>query len=344
VTLARPLIAAVKKLDPTRPVTMALASGLMSDAVGLGEMLDIVGYNYQESRYADDHVKYPKRVIFGSETSHSFDNWAIVRDNAYVAGQFLWTGIDYLGEARTFPNRANGAGLLDLAGFKKPAAWFRQSLWSNTPMVYLSAAPADPSGGGGKEQWNWPAGSTVTVFAYTNAGDVDLSLNGRSLGVKHSADATAGVLSWTVPFAPGVLTATATTAGKAVAEFSLRTAGPARRIELVRDASAVISGGGDTAQLEFRIVDDAGVRVPDSRATVTFEIAGAARILGIGNGDLNNIENPREPVHQAYQGRGLVILQITDPAAPVTIKASSSGLDGATLTLPRAVQAHAFGR
>jgi len=128
VTLARPLIDAVKKADPTRPVTMALASVAMSDAVGLGEMLDVAGYNYQEARYAADHAKYPKRVIFGSENSHSYDNWAIVRDNAYVAGQFLWTGIDYLGEARTFPNRANGAGLLDLAGFKKPAAWFRQSL------------------------------------------------------------------------------------------------------------------------------------------------------------------------------------------------------------------------
>ena len=116
---------------------MALASVAMSDAVGLGEMLDIVGYNYQESRYADDHAKYPRRVIFGSENSHAFDNWAVVRDNPYVAGQFLWTGIDYLGEARAFPNRANGAGLLDLAGFKKPAAWFRQSLWSSAPMVYL---------------------------------------------------------------------------------------------------------------------------------------------------------------------------------------------------------------
>jgi beta-galactosidase len=173
---------------------------------------------------------------------------------------------------------------------------------------------------------------------------VDVSLNGRSLGSKRSADATAGVLSWTVPFAPGVLTATAATAGKAVADFSLRTAGPARRIELVRDGSAVISGGGDTAQLEFRIVDDAGVRVPDSRATVTFEIAGPARLLGIGNGDLNNVENPREPVHQAYQGRGLVILRITDRSAPVTIKASSPGLDGATLTLSPAVQAQAFRR
>ena len=339
VTLARPLIDAVKTLDPARPVTMALASGAMSDAVGLGEMLDIVGYNYQESRYADDHAKYPRRVIFGSETSHAFDNWAVVRDHPYVAGQFLWTGIDYLGEARAFPNRANGAGLLDLAGFKKPAAWFRQSLWSSAPMVYLASAPAAEAGGAApgrgarlEERWTWPAGSTVTVFAYTNAAEVELSLNGRSLGTKRLAEAAGGVLSWTVPYAPGVLKAVATTGGKAVADFALRTAGPARAIQLVPDESAVLSDNRLTKQIEFRIVDEAGVRVPDADAVVTFQVDGPARILGIGNGDLNNIETGNA-AHRTYQGRGLVILRITNPAATVAVKASSPGLGGASVVL-----------
>jgi beta-galactosidase len=339
VTLARPLIEAVKSLDPTRPVTMALASAAMSDAVGLGEMLDIVGYNYQESRYADDHAKYSRRVIFGSETSHAFDNWAVVRDHPYVAGQFLWTGIDYLGEARAFPNRANGAGLLDLAGFKKPAAWFRQSLWSSAPMVYLASAPAAEAGGTApargarlEERWTWPAGSTVTVSAYTNASEVDLSLNGRSLGTKRLTEGVAGVLSWTVPYAPGVLKAVATTGGKAVADVALRTAGAARAIELVADVSAVLSDSRLTKQIEFRIVDEAGVRVPDADAVVTFQVDGPGRILGIGNGDLNNIEIGNA-AHRTYQGRGLVIVRITDTAATVTIKASSPGLRGATVVL-----------
>jgi beta-galactosidase len=318
---------------------MALASLAMSDAVGLGEMLDIVGYNYQESRYAADHARYPRRVIFGSENSHAFDNWAIVGDNPYVAGQFLWTGIDYLGEARVFPNRANGAGLLDLAGFKKPSAWFHQSLWSTVPMVYLSAAPAAAPGGAApahgtspEEHWNWQPGSTVTVFAYTNAAEVELSLNGQSLGTKRLAEAKAGVLSWSVPYAPGVLKAVATTSAKPLADFTLRTAGAARRIELTRDVSAVLSDSRQTAQIEFRIVDDAGVRVLNADAVVTFQIQGPARVLGIGNGDLNNIENARD-AHRTYQGRGLVILRITDPSATVTIKASSPGLEGASIVL-----------
>ena len=339
-TLARPLISAVKKLDPTRPVTMALASAEMSDAVGLGAMLDIVGYNYQESRYAGDHAKYPKRVLFGSENNHTFDNWTIVRDNPYVAGQFLWTGIDYLGEARAFPNRANGAGLLDLAGFKKPAAWFRQSLWSAAPMVYLSAAPAPaltagaapPRAAPPAEHWNWKSGQTLNVSAYTNVAEVDLSLNGESLGTKRLSDAKAGILTWTVPYAPGVLKTTATAADKPVADFTLRTAGAAKRIELVRDTSAIVADSRLTKQIEFRIVDDAGVRVPDADTLVTFEIDGPARVLGIGNGNLNNVE-VGIAAHRTYQGRGLIILRITDPAATVTVTASSPGLAGATLTM-----------
>jgi beta-galactosidase len=340
VTLAKPLIDIVKKTDPTRPVTMALASVAMSGAVGLGEMLDIVGYNYQEARYPADHAKYPKRVIFGSENTHSFENWAVVRDHAYVAGQFLWTGIDYLGEARAFPNRASAAGLLDLAGFKKPAAWLRQSLWSFAPMVYLAAAPAPAAGGGSAarpaspaEHWNWPAGSTVTVSAYTNADEVTLTLNGRPLGTRRRADATDGVLTWSVPYAPGVLTATATNAGKRAAEFTLKTAGAAKRIEFVQDTSAVFDDSRLTKQIEFRIVDEAGVIVPNSDAVVTFEIAGPARLLGAGNGNVNDVDNGKSSMHRTYQGRGLAVVRITGSEGSVTIRGSSPGLMGATLVL-----------
>ncbi len=206
-------------------------------------------------------------------------------------------------------------------------------------MVYLASAPAAEAGGAAsgrgarpEERWNWPAGSTVTVSAYTNAAEVELSLNGRSLGTQRLAEAAAGVLSWTVPYAPGVLKAVATTDGKAVADFALRTAGAARAIELVPDVSAVLSDSRLTKQIEFRIVDEAGVRVPDADAVVTFQVDGPARILGIGNGDLNNIETGNA-AHRTYQGRGLVILRIMDPAATVTLKASSSGLGGAKVVL-----------
>jgi beta-galactosidase len=342
VTLARPLVDAVRALDHTRPVTAALASLAMSDAVGLPALLDVVGYNYQETRYADDHQRYPARVMFGSENNHQFGNWTIVRDNPYVVGQFLWTGIDYLGEAGVFPNRANGAGLLDLAGFKKPMAWFRQSLWSDAPMVYLAASLAAPAGAGAnqprragrlEEHWNWPTGATVSVSAYSNADEVTLTLNGQPIGTLARSAAVDGVYHWDVPYQPGVLKAVARTSGKPVSEFALTTAAEAARIELVPDVTGIGADGESVFHVEYRIVDRNGVRVPTADSEVAFEIQGPARVLGIGNGDLNDASNARDLVHRAYQGRGLAILQSTRTPGEIRIRASAPGLEAASVVV-----------
>ncbi|HVG16544.1 MAG TPA: glycoside hydrolase family 2 TIM barrel-domain containing protein, partial [Chitinophagaceae bacterium] len=117
--LAKELVAVVKKYDTTRPVTAALAGVVMSNETTYPGELDVVGYNYQEYRYPDDHKKYPSRIIYGSENGHALSAWNAVADNEYISGQYLWTGIDYLGEARSWPSRSNGAGLIDLAGFRK---------------------------------------------------------------------------------------------------------------------------------------------------------------------------------------------------------------------------------
>ncbi len=334
----KPLIEAVRKLDGSRPVTAALASLAMSDAVGLTELLDIVGYNYQEARYPDDHKDYPGRVLYGSENNHAYGNWVVVRDNDYVAGQFLWTGIDYLGEARTFPNRASGSGLLDLCGFKKPGAWFRQSLWSDEPMVYLSVAPAvgrgaRARGGRGEESWNWPTGTDVTVICYSNCPEVMLKLNNRTMGSKRLEDAVDGALSWQIPFEPGVLEAVGMKDGRSVSEFSLRTAGSRRRIELHPDTTQLQADGKDICHVEFRIVDAEGIRVPDADPLLSFEIEGSAEILGIGNANLSSIEDTMDNEHKAYQGRGLLILRSGQEAGRILLKATSPGLESASLSL-----------
>jgi beta-galactosidase len=339
VKYAKPLIETVKELDPTRPVTAALASVAMSDAVGLAELLDIVGYNYQEARYPADHRKYPRRVIYGSENGHQFGNWSVVRDSDYVLGQFLWTGIDYLGEARAWPNRANGAGLLDLAGFRKPAAWFRESLWSDKPMVYICASLGAAAGGGsrrgpgGEERWNWPPGAPISIRCYSNCPAVQLTLNDRTIGVKQLAEAVDGVLSWTVPFAPGILRAIGLKDGRQVSEFALQTAEAASEIRLLPDETQLRADGKDVSHVEFQIVDSRGVRIPDAGQELTFEIQGPARILGIGNGDLNNSEEVKGRSHRAFQGRGLLILQTEPAAGRITLKATAPGLKPATVFL-----------
>jgi len=334
VTLAQPLIAAAHALDRTRPVTAALACIPMSDAVGLGEKLDAVGYNYQESLYAADHRKLPRRFIFGSENSHDYRAWLAVRDNAYVGGQFLWTGIDYLGEADVWPHRASGFGLLDLCGFKKPLGWFRQSLWSDRPMVYLCVptAPEHRQFAAG-EHWNWTAGTTVAVACYTNCGEVELTLNGKSLGVKPASAAVEGVLNWQVPFEPGVLKAVGRSEGREIASFALETAGAASRIELVPDAPSLRADGNGVCQVEFRVVDSRGILVPDAAQTVAFEVNGPAELLAAGNADLSSPESCRDSTHAVFRGRGLAFLRNSSVAGDITIKATAPGLEPAVLVI-----------
>jgi beta-galactosidase len=331
---AKPLVAAVKANDTTRPVTMALASPLLANAVGLPELLDVVGYNYREGDYAADHAKFPHRVIYGSENGHGYSAWTAVRDNEYMSAQFLWTGVDYLGEARHWPSRANTAGLLDLCGWKKPVGWFRQSLWSDQPMVYLCVPiPAIARRSDAVESWNWTAGSTVKVACYTNCGEVELTLNGRSLGVKPQSVAVDGVLTWEVPSEPGTLKAIARTNGRELSSFTLQTAGAPDHIALVSDAATLRADGEDIAHLEFLIVDAQGVRVPDAAQTITLEIAGPAELLGFGSADTTNTDSARDPTHPAFHGRALAIVRSTDTAGAITIKATVPGLKPAVVKL-----------
>ncbi|MCB9249446.1 MAG: glycoside hydrolase family 2 protein [Ignavibacteriales bacterium] len=137
--IARNLSDYIKEIDTTRPVTAALANIPLSNEIGYSAVLDVVGYNYQEKFYANDRKEFPDRKMIGSENGDALEAWLAVRDNDYMPGQFLWTGIDYLGEAGEFPNRSNAAGLVDINDFKKPIFYYRQSLWTDKPMVYIAS-------------------------------------------------------------------------------------------------------------------------------------------------------------------------------------------------------------
>lgn len=343
VRLARPLVAAVRQLDPTRPVTAALASIEMSDAVGLPALFDVVGYNYQEARYAADRQAFPARVIYGSENRHDVRAWEIVRDTPAISAQFLWTGFDYLGEAKAWPQRGADFGLFDLAGFRKPRGWLREALWSDKPMVALLAAPAaaeqhaSSSGQGTplldqqrrarvEEHWNWQPGTAMTVQAYTNTAEVQLWLNGRLISTQKAADAVEGVLSWTLPFEAGELRAVGLNGGQPVTQFLLRTAGEPARLQLQAER-----GTDGVVQVEFQVVDAAGVRVPDAGTRLHFAADDGLQILGIGNGNLADLDDPRDAHHAAFQGRGLAVFRLT-PGQAGRLRVSAPGLPPAELT------------
>lgn len=138
--IAKELVTEAKKYDLSRPVTAALAGAVMSNETDYPAVLDVVGYNYTENRYRQDHEKYPKRILYGSETRHDLNAWKAVRDNEFIFGQFIWTGFDYLGEAGPWPSRGFTTGMIDLAGNIKPNGYFRRALWLESPTVYVGTS------------------------------------------------------------------------------------------------------------------------------------------------------------------------------------------------------------
>ena len=137
--IAKCLIDAVKTYDTNRPVTGALAGPVMSNETEYPGALDVVGYNYTEDRYHQDHQKYPDRVLYGSENRHDLPAWKAARDNEFIMGQFIWTGMDYLGESGTWPSRGFTTGMVDIASCIKPRGYFRQAIWVETPMASVGA-------------------------------------------------------------------------------------------------------------------------------------------------------------------------------------------------------------
>jgi beta-galactosidase/beta-glucuronidase len=330
--IAKRLAATARQADSSRPITAALAGVVMSNFTDYPAALDLVGYNYQEFRYPEDHQKYPNRIIYGSENGMARDAWAAVDSNAYVSGQYLWTGIDYLGEAGKWPQRASGPGLLDMAGFPKPEYYLRQSLWTSAPMLYLVAAEAPAAGATGRRPrgtatWNWPAASQLRVTAYTTNEATELFLNGQSLGRKTGHQPT-----WDVPYAAGELSAKGYRNNNAVSEIKLKTAGAPATIQLTPDRRILPAKMQGLAQIAVQVVDQAGNPVPDAAHEVTVTLTGPARLLGIENGDLANHDSPTAPRHQVHQGRLLLYVQATGPG-PIRVALAAPGLASQPLEL-----------
>jgi beta-galactosidase len=339
--IAKELAALVKELDKTRPVTAGLASAVMSNETGYSDALDVAGYNYQESRYAADHKKYPARPLYGSENGMTLENWNYVADNDYVMGQFLWTGFEYIGEAGRFPTRSNTAGVIDLAGNKKPEFYFRQSLWSNKPMVFLGTTDRLTDRGSTSlwahkrvdPLWNWDDGKMNSVNAFSNCEEVELFLNGKSLGLKKMADFQNRTITWEVPFEKGVLRAVARNNGKEAATYELKTTGPVVQIKAVSDKNGIRPDRQELAHLFVTLCDDAGNTVYTADNEITCEITGPASLLGMEDSNPSNIEDYKDNKQKAYHGKLLVYLQATDKPGQVTIKLSSPGMKEASLVL-----------
>ena len=333
--VARELVAVIKGLDKTRPVTAGLASALMSNETGYADALDVAGYNYQESRYGTDHAKYPKRPLYGSENGMTLEMWNYVADNDYVMGQFLWTGFEYIGEAGRFPSRSNTAGVIDLAGNKKPEFYFRQSLWSDKPMVFIGTS--DRTVKSGPENlwshkrvvplWNWDEGKTINVSAFSNCEEVELFLNNRSLGNKKMADFINRAITWDVPFEKGTLKAVAKNNGNSVAEYEIKTTGTPVKVSAFCSEKVLKADNSNLVHIFVTICDENGNIVYNADNEVKCEIDGPVRLLGMEDSNPSNIEDYKDNRQHAYHGKLLIYLQATDKTGVARITLSSPGLE-----------------
>lgn len=232
----------------------------------------------------------------------------------YFIGTFRWTGFDYLGEATIQPARTANFGILDLCGFPKDHYYLYQSLWSSSPMVHLLP------------HWTHPGmeGVEIPVVAYTNASEVELLLNNRSLGTKKMG--AEGQLVWKVPYTPGTLQAIARKDGKVVATNSVTTAGAAAALRLLADKETVIANKRSVIHVEVQITDSKGVMVPEANHLVNFQLTGPGQIIGVENGDIADFAPMKAKERKAFKGKCLVLIQTTDQPGKIVLTASSHGL------------------
>lgn len=332
--IAKRLAACVRAVDTSRPVTGALAGVVMSNQTEYPEAVDVVGYNYTENRYDEDHATYPDRVIYGSETGVGIEAWHAVRDKEFIFGQFLWTGTDYLGESGRWPSRGLYTGLLDFGSFPKPRGYFRASLWSEKPVTYIGTYPKhDWVSMDAWDLWNYEPGQLIRVVCYTNAPQARLLLNGKEVGQMKPYDDKSGIIYWDIPYQDGELRAEGCDAtGKVLSSYAIKTSGRPYALRATVDKE-VLSTDKATAHVTIEVVDEQGTIVKLGDNDVTCQIEGPARLLGLEGSNNGDMSDYTDNHHRAFHGRLLAYIQTTGEKGEIRVKLTSPLLKGAEVVL-----------
>jgi hypothetical protein len=326
--IARELVAVVKEADNSRPVTAALAGAVMSNYTDYPFVLDLVGYNYTESKYDSDHKLYPERILYGSENRHDLPAWYAVKDKEFIFGQFLWTGIDYLGEAGAWPARGFVSGLLDMAGNIKPRGYFRKALWSEESMAHIGTyrqveRSGSPRGNrlstDAPQLWNYDKNTKVQVVCYTNCNEAELQLNGKTVGERKPYDAETGIIAWIVNYEPGELKVIAFNNGKEAATDKIMTnTMPAKiSVEVLKPSDNEL-----LRQVRVKIQDANGNHSILADNEITCEITGGT-LLGMENASPNVAENYQDNKQRCINGRQLIFVKKDAADTTVLLKLSS---------------------
>jgi beta-galactosidase len=351
----------VKSLDTTRPVTAAVNSS-GPEAAPFLKQLDIAGYNYRRNKYDQEHKAFPDKVMYCSESYplESFEYWMAAEDLPYVIGDYVWTGFDYLGEAsigwlgymqkKTFyPWTHAFCGDIDICGFKRPQSFYRDVFWNNGQKLSIFVKPPKPSFEPNPEReywsiwhwhdvvadWNWPEqeDKPMEVEVYSACEQVELFLNGVSLGKKDTNRQTKQIATWQVPYKSGLLKAVGFKDGKETAASELSTADEPTQLKLSADRAEIKADRQDLSYITVELLDEKGTRNPKADNLVEFEIKGPGSIVAVGSSNPMSIESFTLPRRKAYQGRCLAIVKSTQNAGTITLTAKAKGLESANIKI-----------
>lgn len=376
-TIVKKLVAAIKEVDDTRPVTTALTETFPEkNFITKAGVLDVLGFNYKLFDYEALPQRFPNQKFIATETASAletrgvynlrsdstriwppdykaqdtfsningnkdytacaYDNthaywgatheksWLAVKRNKHMSGLFVWSGFDYLGEPlpyAKFPARSSYYGIVDLAGFPKDVYYMYQSEWTNKNVLHLFP------------HWNWNKGDTVDVWAYyNNADEVELFVNGKSVGKRSKTDSTLHVM-WRVPFEAGVLKVISIKGGKTVLVKEIKTAGAANKIELIADSKIIKSSANQLAFITARITDKEGNLVTGADKEITFTITAGGKIAGTDNGYQADTVSLQSNKRNTWKGLALAIVKATAKKGNITVTATAAGLPSAKITL-----------
>lgn len=356
----------VLKYDPKGNAAPTIGSNYMGDenAQKCSDVVKLAGYNYSEYLYDEHHAKYPDWVIYGSETASavrsrgiyrfpaelplltgedcqcsSLDNsvvgwgssamksWRLDRDCPFCCGQFIWTGFDYIGEPTPYNTKNSYFGIVDTAGFPKDIYYFYQSVWvSPEQKKVLHIVPS---------YWDFIPGQEIDVLIYSNARDVELFLNGKSIGshvmeLETSQDMRA---HFKVPFEPGVLRVVGHFADGSECSEVLHTPSDPAAVVLTSDKETLLADGRDIAFVEISTVDVNGIPVGNARNRIRVEVSGAGRLVGLDNGDSTDYDSYKGDNRRLFSGKLLAMIESTLQPGEITVRAYSEGLENAELRL-----------
>ena len=363
-TITKELAGLTRNLDATRPITSALSPATKENSIAASGALDLIGYNYAHESYAKHKEVFPGIPFIATETTSALETrgyydavsdtikqwptrwdiplttgnlgntvsaydqvqtpwgstheatWKVIKKYDNLSGMYIWTGFDYIGEPTPYvwPSISSYFGIVDLAGFPKDIYYMYQSEWTNKTVLHLFP------------HWNWKAGQNVDLWAYyNNADEVELFLNGKSLGTKKKMGDDLHSM-WRVPFQAGTLKAVSRKNGKTVKETSIQTAGNPSKIKLTADRNTINADGNDLSFITVDITDEKGILSPNVNNEIQFSLLGNGKIVGVCSGDPVSHESYKGTKHTALNGKCFVIIQAGNKPEKLELTASANGL------------------